>query len=48
MNQGTLVGPKACPYVMEPWASIDIDSEWEFELAELVMRSPRGKVIRES
>ena len=46
MRDGTLVGPTARPYVMEPWASIDIDSEWEFELAELIMSSPRGQHLR--
>ncbi len=46
MTQGTLLGPDTRAYVMDTCSSIDIDSEWEFELADLVMRSPRGERYR--
>ena len=46
MTHGTLLGADTRAYVMDQCSSIDIDSEWEFELADLVMRSPRGDRYR--
>jgi CMP-N,N'-diacetyllegionaminic acid synthase len=37
MNLGVVQGPDCRPYMMEPRFSVDIDDEWDFHLAELLM-----------
>jgi CMP-N-acetylneuraminic acid synthetase len=37
MDRGVVQGPDTRPYMMEPLCSIDIDNEWDFHLAELLI-----------
>src|SRR5207247_586760 len=37
LKGGTMAPPAALPLVMPPWKSLDIDTMWEFEMAESIL-----------
>ena len=37
MDRGVVQGPDARPFIMPPRYSVDIDNEWDFQIAELLM-----------
>jgi CMP-N-acetylneuraminic acid synthetase len=41
LNQRTFLPPGALPYIMPPERSMDIDTSWDFYLADLILRNRR-------